>query len=281
MGHWFAYRLASPGSNCTLLTRRFVKYLLVPRNKLLVKTSDSLAIAFVPPVKSNKNEEAYYGTDWLPGPRTEILAMCRKWIAYLIEALRIALEIPGAEFTELGKLFTAPETLLVKAQDEVERTHVITVECQAAFKALSAKMRFFRDRYFKIPPLSEGDWAALGFRQKDTHPSPVPAPDGVLAVSLSYPGDPHAITVHLEAMFGTQELDPAGDYGYAIYVGIMPPGGATLEQAASEKHYLMKPPIDGKGLVHLRFTRRKKENLLFDAEDGGMTVYIGVHDRSA
>jgi hypothetical protein len=30
------------------------------------------------------------------------------------------------------------------------------------------KMRFFRYRYFKVPPLTEGDWAALGFRPKDT-----------------------------------------------------------------------------------------------------------------
>jgi hypothetical protein len=60
----------------------------------------------------------------------------------------------------------------------------------------------------------------------------------------------------------------------AVKVGIMPPGGATLEQAASEKHYLMKPPADGKGLSHFRFTRRRKEKLLFDPEDAGMTVYI-------
>jgi hypothetical protein len=204
----------------------------------------------------------------------EILAMCRKWLAYLIETLRTLLGIPDKEFTELGTLFTAAETLLIKTQDQAERTHVITVECQAAFKALTVKMRFFRDRYFKIPPLTEGDWAALGFRQKDSHPSPVPAPDGVPAVSLSYPGGPHAIMVHLGPMPGTQELDPASDYGYTIYAGIMPPGGATLEQAASEKHYLMKPPIDGKGFLHLRFTRRRKEKLIFEAEDSGMTVYI-------
>jgi hypothetical protein len=60
----------------------------------------------------------------------------------------------------------------------------------------------------------------------------------------------------------------------------MPPGGATLEQAASEKHYLMKPPSDGKGLSHLRFTRRKKEKLIFDAEDGEMTVYIAAVTRT-
>ncbi|MDR1216391.1 MAG: hypothetical protein LBK25_06895 [Treponema sp.] len=50
--------------------------------------------------------------------------------------------------------------------DDAERTHVITVECQTASTALKEKKRFFRDRYFKLPPLTEGDWAALGFRPK-------------------------------------------------------------------------------------------------------------------
>jgi hypothetical protein len=102
--------------------------------------------------------------------------MCRNWIAYMTPTVWTAWGVPQAE------------ALLQKAEDEAERTHVITVECQGAFKALGAKMRFFRDRYFKIPSLSDGDWAALGFRQKDPHPTPAPAPDGVPAVSLSYPG---------------------------------------------------------------------------------------------
>jgi hypothetical protein len=46
---------------------------------------------------------------------------------------------------------------LGKVKDEAERAHVITVECQEAFKALIAKMRFFQDRYFKLPSLTEGD----------------------------------------------------------------------------------------------------------------------------
>ncbi|MDR0597868.1 MAG: hypothetical protein LBG14_05115 [Treponema sp.] len=213
-------------------------------------------------------------SDWMPGPRSDVLEMCRVWIGYMTPARRSAWGVPEAGFTELGSLFQAAQTLLWKAQDEAERTHVITVECQAAFKALTAKMRFFRDRYYKIPPLSEGDWAALGFRQKDPHPTPVPAPDGVPAASLSYPGGPHAATVHLGPLAGTRELDPGSDYGYAIYAGIMPHGGATLEQAASKKHYLMESPKDGEGLSHLRFTRRRKEKILFDAEDGGMTVYV-------
>jgi hypothetical protein len=82
------------------------------------------------------------------------------------------------------------------------------------------------------------------------------------------------LTVHLGPLAGTRELNPGSDYGYAIYVGIMPHGGATLEQAASDKHYLMKPSADGKGLAHYRFTQRRKEKALFDAEDAGMTAYV-------
>jgi hypothetical protein len=78
-------------------------------------------------------------------------------------------------------------------------------------------------------------------------------------------------------MPGTLELDAASDYGYAIYVGSMPPGGATLEQAASDKHYLMKIPADGKSLQHYRFTRRKRKNIFFDAGDGGVTAYVCCH----
>jgi hypothetical protein len=94
------------------------------------------------------------------------------------------------------------------------------------------------------------------------------------SVSLSYPGRPHALTAHLGPLAGTREFDPASDYGYALYVGIMPARGATLEQAASEKHYLMKAPADGRGLRHYRFTRRRGEKLSLGAEDAGMTAYV-------
>jgi hypothetical protein len=65
-------------------------------------------------------------------------------------------------------------------------------------------------------------------------------------------------------------------YGYALYRGIMPQGGATLEQAASVKHYLMKVPpfFFGEELLHYRFTRREKELVGFDAAEAGMTAYF-------
>jgi hypothetical protein len=45
-------------------------------------------------------------------------------------------------------------------------------------------------------------------------------------------------------------MEPAGSYGthdnrggYTLYQGIMPRDGATLEQAAGIKHYVMKEPL--------------------------------------
>jgi hypothetical protein len=200
--------------------------------------------------------------------------MAHEQIQYLTAARRTAWGIPTEEFTEYGTRYGAAQEALQKVLDKAERTHVMTVQCEEAFASLKEKMRFFRDRYFKSPPLAAADWAALGFREKDTRPTPVPAPAGVPGPSLSYPGGPHALLVHLGPMAGTQPLAGESGYGYAIYVGVMPPGGATLEQAASVKHYLMTPPGDGAGLQHYRFTRRKKEPLAFEAAESGMTAYV-------
>jgi hypothetical protein len=208
----------------------------------------------------------------MPSSRSDVLMMCLIWINYMTPERRTAWNIPVDRFAELGTLYAAAQALLQKAKDDAERTHVITVQVQAAFKALEEAMRFFKSHYFLVPPLDETDIAALGLRPK-APPSPIPAPEGMPVALLSYPGGPHVVMAHLGPLPGTQELDPRSEYGYAVYRGIMPPGGATLEQAASKKHYLMEPPNNGEGLDH-QFTRRRKEKFVFDAEEAGMTVYI-------
>ena len=69
-------------------------------------------------------------------------------------------------------------------------------------------------------------------------------------------------------------LTDRSDYGTALYKGVMPQGGATLEQAASVKHYLMTAPLSGDELLHYKFIRRKKELVDFAAEESGMTAYF-------
>jgi hypothetical protein len=40
------------------------------------------------------------------------------------------------------------------------------------------------------------------------------------------------------------------------------------------KHYLMKPPVSGDELQYDRFTRKKKEIVVFDAEGVSMIAYF-------
>jgi hypothetical protein len=103
--------------------------------------------------------------------------MCRNWISMMsVTETRTRWGVPAETFQELGELFAAAQALLQKSMDEAQRTHVVTVEMQAAFKALTSAMRDMRDRYFKLPPLTEAEWAGLGFRQKDAHPTPFRPP---------------------------------------------------------------------------------------------------------
>jgi hypothetical protein len=212
--------------------------------------------------------------DWMPGPRSDILSMCGNWITYMTSDRRTAWGVPAAQFSELGTLFGAAQELLQKAKNTAERTSVITGLLRTAFDALEAKMRFFKNHYFLMPPLSEADILSLGLAIHDPHHTPIPPPGGTPRAVLSYHGAPHVVMAHLGPMEGTEPLDPRSNYGYALYVAVMPQGGATLEQAASEKHYLMTVPQNGDPLRHYRFTRRRNEEIVFGPEDSGMTAYV-------
>jgi hypothetical protein len=102
--------------------------------------------------------------------------------------------------------------------------------------------------------------------------SKIGAPSGEVVLNLSYEGGLHKVIVKIAAL--TDTADARADYGVAIYRGLMPHGGATLEQAAGAKHYLMKAPISGDELLYYRFTRKKKEVVVFDPDDAGMTAYF-------
>jgi hypothetical protein len=122
--------------------------------------------------------------------------------------------------------------------DEAERTHVITVSCQAAFKALVTKMRFFRNRYFKIPPLTGEDWAAA---------EPFLAGRRELGVRIVFvSGDPN---------------DRANE-GFRLWYKLVEPGGPPVTDPAQFDESL--------------FTRRKKDVITFACADSGKTVYIAV-----
>jgi hypothetical protein len=72
-------------------------------------------------------------------------------------------------------------------------------------------------------------------------------------------------------------IDPyMRDYGFNIFWGIMPPGGATLEEFMGPQHYLMRPPKSGADLPFNRTIHRKRELFTFRQGDSGKTVYFCI-----
>jgi hypothetical protein len=181
--------------------------------------------------------------------------------------------IPSANVTSLTAAKDAAVAILAVVKSG-ERTASSVVECNEAFKEMEAEARFIKKHFLLIPPLTLADLPTLLLPLPDEIHSPVGPPTGQPSLTITYPGGPHVLLAHLAALAGTEPLDSRGDYGYALYRGIMPQGGATLEQAASTKHYLMKAPLSGDELLHYKFTRRKKELVDFAAEESGMTAYF-------
>jgi hypothetical protein len=155
-----------------------------------------------------------------------------------------------------------------------ERTAADVVQCNMVFKQIVTEARFIKKHYLLMPPLTLADFPALLLPLPDDTHTPVPQSTGQPALTVTYPGGPHVLAVHLAPLSGTEPPDSRSDYGYALYRGVIPQGEATLEQAASVRHYLMKEPLPGDELLHYQFTRRKKEPVDFDAGESGMAAYF-------
>jgi hypothetical protein len=198
--------------------------------------------------------------------------MVETWIS-VFQTMAAGWGVPAANVTDLAEALAAAKKIFAIVKSG-ERTAVSVVQCNEAFKEMETEARFIKKHWLLVPPLTAADLALLVLSQEDNTYSPIGKPAGQPSITVTYPGGPHLLKAHLTALAGTQPLDTRSDYGYALYRGIMPQGGATLEQAAGGKHYLMKPPLDGEELLHYRFTRRKTELISFAAEESGMTAYF-------
>jgi hypothetical protein len=210
--------------------------------------------------------------DWYPGSRDGQIHMVDTWLQ-VFQTKAPEWNIPPANVTSLTTADTNAKNILAVVKSG-ERTAANVVECNEAFKEMETEARFIKKHFLLLPPLTLADLPTLLLPLPDDTHTPVPPPTGQPTLTITYPGGPHVQMVHLAPLPGTEPPDSRGDYGYALYRGIMPQGGATLEQAASVKHYLMKEPLSGDELLHYRFTRRKKELVDFDASESGMTAYF-------
>jgi hypothetical protein len=187
--------------------------------------------------------------------------------------------IPAAELAALQAQVHEAAALLEQAQSSA-RTAVVTAACRAAFKALIVRMRLFKSHYFLIPPLTDEDYISLELRPRDTAHTPIPSPTAQAEADITRPGV-HLLKLHLRPVSGSPPDPRRADYGYRIYYGVLPPGGAGMEAAAGAKRELLKVPAAGSELPHSRFIRRQKELFDFPAEDSGKTAYFCVRYENA
>jgi hypothetical protein len=219
-----------------------------------------------------------YESNWLPGRRENQLAMAKNWLTVL-GTQAPTWNVPSTEVTELQTLTNAAAVALAAAQSS-ERTPVVTANCKAAFDALIEKMRFIKGHYFLSPPLVDADYISLELQPKDTTRSPVPPPTAQAEADITRPGV-HLLELHLRPVSGSPPDPHRSDYGYRIYYGILPPGGASVELATGAKRELIKAPASGDDLPHSKFTRRKKELFDFAQEDSGKTAYFCIRYENA
>jgi hypothetical protein len=211
-------------------------------------------------------------SDWYPRARDGQLHLVHAWLdVFAVKAAQW--NIPQSRVTQLQADYTTASTILEVVKSGA-RTEESVVQCNIAFHEMNTEARFIKRHYLLLPPLTLSDLPTLLLRLPDDIPTVTGVPTGQVGLSTSYPGGPHQIIVHLGHLAGAGLADPRSEYGYSLYAGVMPPGGASLEQAASPKHYLMSAPLSGDELMYLRFTRRKKELVAFDAAEAGMTVYF-------
>jgi hypothetical protein len=216
--------------------------------------------------------EVIMSTDWYSRSRDGQIHMVETWLQ-VFQTKATAWNIPPASVTDLTAALAAAKEILAVVKSG-ERTAASVVECNEAFKEMEMEARFIKRHFLLLPPLMLADLPTLLLPLPDDTHTPVPPPTGQPVLTITYPGGPHLLMVHLAPLLGTEPPGNRGDYGYALYKGVMPQGSATLEQAASVKHYLMKEPLSGDELLHYRFTRRKKELVDFDAAESGMTAYF-------
>ena len=216
-------------------------------------------------------------TNWLPSSRVGQLAMAQVWKGVLDSKAGLW-NVPAAAVTDIGNLISASQAALTKVQDKASRTHVDSVACNAAFKALADGMRLLKNNYFNHPPRTEEELAMLELSVRNS-PSAIPPPLNQVAGKTRPLGD-HLLEALLEIIGDLVKDADASDYGYRVYVAVEDPAAAAGAVGKYGK-YLPAAPQSGADFNWSFFTHRKRDVFDFDERDRGKKVWFIVHLENA
>jgi len=198
------------------------------------------------------------GTDWYPNRTADQIEMATIWVKAFAEK-GVLWSIPQETIKNFTDLAAETSELFHAAQDKKKRTIVISADSRAALARLEAAMRDIKRRYLHMPPLTEGDYAWLHLRLRDSIPTPSRAPIAQAKVETFLEGR-HELGTKVVYVEGDPN-DPA-NAGFRIYHTV---------QKADES-----PPEHPSQLKDSFFTRRKKGRITFDPRDSGKICHFAV-----
>jgi hypothetical protein len=158
-------------------------------------------------------------------------------------------------------------------------TPAITVGKNNARKRAEHVVREFVQRFLYWDPVTDEDRVNMGLLLRSGMRSPIATPTGQAHADITYPG-PHLLALFPKLLEGTL-ADARADHGFRIYFGVLPVGGASLEEAAGPERYLRSSPVSGEDLPHSKFSRKHKVLFEFPSEDSGRSVFFSIRLENA
>jgi hypothetical protein len=197
--------------------------------------------------------------------------MARNWSAAMNPAISPTWGIPPEVILEFTALTNTADAVLVKAENEATRTPVVNLQCAEAFAALVKKMRFIKNHYFLVPPLTEADLVGLGLKPADKTRTPIPEPNAEVTATVR-PVDAHLIEVRDIRPRQEHSTDPRSDDAVDIHIGIVGGVGPFAIEAPPD-------PAQGRKLPFVLTTRRRRER--FDLEgNSGKIAWVSLAYRN-
>jgi len=193
--------------------------------------------------------------DWIPSRKGEQLAMAKTWVT-AIKQNQTLWNIPSAKIVSFESAVVAAETINIIPA--AQRSKITYAQLKEAFKVLTAEMRDVKKRYFYIPPLDEAALIGLGLKARDNIPTSVSVPKVRAHGKIIYRGAGR-IELHISPEADISE-DKRAYHGCKILYEVLEANAET--------------PKDERNLSENRFTRRKKEEFVFQPKDAAKRIYF-------
>jgi hypothetical protein len=208
------------------------------------------------------------GKDWAGDTREALLALARTWNVKLPLYLNKTGMDPAYLQRLTDELMEAEASFRLATPEN--RSKVITAKMNETFGKLEKTMRYIKDHWIKMPPLTESEWVELGLDLPDTKKTPVPDPVEAAGFDIGYGG---------AGIIDISNIHPLGGgtvnrNRYAIIEARFGLGGDPTPERPlrfTDKN----EPQSGEALPHPVLTRRSHLRLVISGEKGTV-LYIAV-----